>query len=238
MHKRENPGGAAGASAIIRTWNVTDNTRGQQNQQALAANINAEWIIERIPSMGWAAEHLDECLPGIFAGRQTQRAEALLDLSCLLGMDRAHIFFDIAAELYGDGLINANLMARAMGDAWVSGKAGSLLMRAHERETLLWWMNEVGTVGMMTPAERRYWRRLQKRRTITLYRGGRTECPEDLLMGLSWTLDRKVADFFAFQYRFNEAFDGTPTVIAVEVPGTAAVAEAWLNPMPKGGANG
>lgn len=41
MEKDKNPGGAAGASAIIRTWNVTDNIRGHANQQELS------WLIHR-----------------------------------------------------------------------------------------------------------------------------------------------------------------------------------------------
>jgi len=70
---------------------------------------------------------------------------------------------------------------------------------------------------LMTPEERQYLKQLPDK--VTAYRGMTVREKENESFGISWTLSKRTAEFFAYTYRRNQATKGMETTVTeLKVP--------------------
>jgi hypothetical protein len=75
----------------------------------------------------------------------------------------------------------------------------------------------------MNKEERAKFKELQKQ-NVTIYRGMTTHEQQSGCFGVSWTLSKKVAEFFLTYYRNQSTRDMPKVIHSITVPGTALLA--------------
>jgi hypothetical protein len=163
----------------------------------------------------WGADSYDACVPAICRGEDSLKlADEIFNLNVALDDSSRPYLAQWAANNAGP-----IVAGKALITAWRRGHGGSIMGRFTDH-AILKWFRRAAPEGLMDEAERKVFNNLPD--IVTAYRGAREDMPEDAVGGLSWTLDLKVAVFFARDYRFGRK--GPAVVVRADFPRSAIVA--------------
>jgi hypothetical protein len=166
-----------------------------------------------VPECG--ADSYDACVPAICRGEDSLKlADEFFNLNVALNDSSRPYLAQWAANNAGP-----IVAGKALITAWQRGHGGSIMGRFTDH-TILKWFRRAAPEGLMDEAERKVFNNLPD--IVTAYRGAREDMPEDAVGGLSWTLDLKVAVFFARDYHFGRK--GPAVVVGADFPRSAIVA--------------
>jgi hypothetical protein len=164
----------------------------------------------------WGVDAYNACIPAICRGEDSlMLADAIFGLFVALDDSSRPNLACWACKNAGPIVAGKALMS-----AWERGKEGGIMNR-FSRPTLLKWFRRASPEGLMDEAERKVFDNLPP--IVTAYRGAREEEPCYGVGGMSWTLDLKVAVFFARDHGFARK-DRPAVVTKADFPRSAIVA--------------